>query len=180
MRFLKFNYEFPYQKCLEEVELNKDLWDVFTLRQDMEGTAHSDTKCIPLRGPDIKVGVDLDEEIKAYYTNFSDYFPVVLSELEYMLENMPELELGRVMLVSLKPGGHISRHKDTGSYAEYYRRIHIPLKSQEGNIFISDQESIHMIPGEVYMFNHLIEHEVFNNSNEERIHLIVDFRTKGS
>lgn len=178
MRFLKLDYNYPYLEALKEIESNTDIWNVFTLRQNIPNSPHKQTKCIPLRGPELKPRINLEEVIENYDTNLSDSFPFIVNSVNTLFNHFPECELGRVMLVSLDPGGHIDRHSDSGKYAEYYRRIHIPIKSLEGNIFISEDESIHMEPGGVYMFNHLIDHEVFNNSNEERIHLIIDFRIK--
>jgi len=61
--------------------------------------------------------------------------------------------------------------------AEFYDRYHIVLKSSPGTIFRCGDEQVYMAMGEVWWFNNLIEHEVLNNSIDDRIHLVVDIRT---
>lgn len=84
--------------------------------------------------------------------------------------------LGRVIINRIKPGGVIYPHKDTDHNAGYYQRYHIVLKSQPGVVFRCDQEKVFMAPGELWWFNNSLEHEVLNNSQDDRIHLVVDIR----
>lgn len=84
--------------------------------------------------------------------------------------------LGRVMINKIKPGGRIYRHADTPEHANYYRRFHIVLQSAPGSRFLCEDEEVHMDTGEVWWFNNKLEHEVINNSNEDRIHIVMDAR----
>lgn len=93
--------------------------------------------------------------------------------------------LGRVMINRIQPGGRIFKHADTPDHANYWQRHHVCLQSAPGVIFNAGDESIYMAPGEAWWFNNgkgkegdaRPEHEVFNGSAVERIHLIVDIRT---
>lgn len=86
--------------------------------------------------------------------------------------------LGRCMINKINPGGQIFPHCDTPMHAEYYSRYHIVLHSAPGSDFRCDNEHQHMATGEVWWFNNKLEHQVINNSGDERIHLIVDVRSK--
>lgn len=85
--------------------------------------------------------------------------------------------LGRVMINKIIPGGRIFPHADTPVHAEYYSRFHVVLQSQPGVVFRCDDEQVFMGTGEVWWFNNKLEHEVINNSSDDRIHMIVDIRT---
>lgn len=84
--------------------------------------------------------------------------------------------LGRCMINRLVQGGKIFRHADSPWHASYWDRYHIVLQSEPGNVFMCGDEQIWMRPGEIWWFQNAIEHEVFNNSADDRLHLIVDLR----
>lgn len=156
------------------------MWDLFTARQDTPGSAHHDTRCIILRGPDVPDGAAYTPavafnviESRDWKTSIAD-LPLVASLCIAACDRLRVKELGRVMLVELKPGGHIDRHFDDGAYADHYDRFHLVLQSDEGNTFTCGDETIHMKPGELWKFDHRSEHEVHNGSDRPRIHLIID------
>jgi uncharacterized cupin superfamily protein len=64
-----------------------------------------------------------------------------------------------------------------GRYANTMSRYHIPLQSGPGVLFRAGDEHVYMRPGEAWDFNAHAEHEVVNNSADDRVHLIVDIRT---
>lgn len=84
--------------------------------------------------------------------------------------------LGRVIINRIKPGGVIFPHADTDHNAGYYGRYHIVIKSQPGVVFRCDQDKVYMAPGELWWFNNGLEHEVLNNSGDDRIHMVMDIR----
>lgn len=98
------------------------------------------------------------------------------------------LELGRCMISRLAPGASIPAHSDRIAPAEeafpyrtplaiYYDRYHIVVSSASGTLFRTGEETIQMISGECWWFNNQLEHEVVNNSSEDRIHLIMDIHS---
>jgi Aspartyl/Asparaginyl beta-hydroxylase len=82
--------------------------------------------------------------------------------------------LGRVMVNKIKPGGRIFRHADTPVHTDYYSRFHVCLQSAPGVRFLAGDEETYMAPGEAWWFDNSQEHEVINNSNVDRIHLVID------
>lgn len=154
------------------------MWDEITARQDFAGSPHRDTRSILLRGPVNVANAQDDVECIAYPAT---QHPGIRPAFEDLLSEIPidMAELGRVMLVSLKPGGHITRHADEGAYAERFSRFHVALQSDDGNEFVSGIDAARMKPGECWWFDHRLPHEVINRSARERIHLIFDARVSG-
>lgn len=85
--------------------------------------------------------------------------------------------LGRCIINKIKSGGVIYPHCDGEEHASYWDRFHIVLSSSAGCNFRCGDETVHMNQGEVWWFNNKIEHEVVNNSADDRIHLVIDIRT---
>lgn len=92
--------------------------------------------------------------------------------------------LGRCMISRMSPGKCIYPHSDIGDdlsiYYDnepYYSRFHIVLQGLPGSIFRCGDEEVCMQTGEVWWFDNVKEHEVINNSADDRIHLVVDIRT---
>lgn len=149
------------------------LWDALTFRQDYPGSAHKDTKTIVLRGPEV-ISLAAQESLDSKDYGLS--LPATRKLVSSATALTPLTELGRIFVVSLRAGGHITRHADEGAYAAHFSRMHVSLQSDEGNDFECDGEHVHMRPGSVWSFNHRREHEVWNRSSRERIHIIIDYK----
>lgn len=84
--------------------------------------------------------------------------------------------LGRVLINRINPDGRIDPHADTPIHADYWRRFHIVLQSKPPVYFRCGAELCYMPQGTAYWFNNKLEHEVRNDSDLERIHMVVDIR----
>ncbi|CAB3731161.1 aspartyl/asparaginyl beta-hydroxylase domain-containing protein [Paraburkholderia rhynchosiae] len=114
-----------------------------------------------------------ESEDKPAFKVLTEARPIVFA----LMGSVQGERLGRVMINKIVPGGRIFPHADTPVHAEYYSRFHVVLQSQPGVIFRCDDEQVYMATGEVWWFNNKLEHEVINNSADDRIHMIVDIRT---
>jgi len=118
-------------------------------------------------------------EREAEDTAFYDHFPEVYKAVMTLASVVKAERIGRVLIAKLLSGGHIKPHKDFGAYHDYYDRFHIVL-SGKGCMFRSGSEWAHMLPGEVWWFRNSEEHEVTNNTDVDRIHIIIDFKLRGN
>ncbi len=84
----------------------------------------------------------------------------------------------RVLIPRLKPGGSIPIHKDNGKSLMEVKRTHIPLITNKNIIFKVGDTTKNLKAGEVWEINNGREHAVNNDSDEHRIHLIVDYLPK--
>ena len=81
---------------------------------------------------------------------------------------------GRVVMANLRPNGTIYPHTDDGLYWLLRDRYHLVLKSANGSRFKAGGEEVHMREGELWWFDPTVEHQAFNESDEDRIHIILD------
>jgi hypothetical protein len=98
--------------------------------------------------------------------------PIIFSLMAYVQGE----RLGRVMVNKIKPGGVIYPHADTPEHAGYFSRFHVVLQSSPGVVFRAGNEKVYMETGSIWWFDNSQEHEVINNSADDRIHMVVDIR----
>lgn len=167
----------------KELRHNDNLWSDITARQNTPGSAHTDTETIFLRWAK-------EQTIDAC---FNDLVPVeypainVLPAAKKLIDEIHGLvggELGRAIIVKLKPDGIITQHIDEGLYADYYDRFHLPIyTNSENNLYVASDdrsgEYCNMREGELWWFDHKRPHFGCNTSSVNRVHLIVDIRVKG-
>jgi hypothetical protein len=155
-----------------------ELWDVNTLRTTHPQTPHKAVSDIWLRFNEIssseKFNIDEHESVN-YPANFA--LPQARPLIFGLMARVEGERLGRVLITKLAPGGRIDPHVDGGAHAEYYDRYHIVISAGPGSLFRAGDEQVQMLTGEVWWFDNSKEHEVINNSADDRVHLIVDIRT---
>lgn len=162
------------------------LWKEDTYLRDYPQGPFGDTETVMLRFP-VKSVKATEAEVQDHLSRYDqhesiDYPPYkLLTEARPLVMNLMSYvggeRLGRVMINKLAPGGRIFPHADTPAHADYYSRFHVVLQSQPGVLFRAGAEQVSMAPGEAWWFDNKQEHEVINNSADDRIHLVVDIRT---
>lgn len=162
------------------LKVNAHLWDENKLRTQHDLTPHKQVHDIWLRFNDLALYKDdfsgvVDEHESINYPAWYA-LPEARSIIFSLMARVEGVRLGRCLITKLPPGGRIEPHVDGGEHAAYYERFHICLQSQPGIVFRTGEESVTMRPGEVWWFDNKIEHEVINNSADDRLHLIVDIK----
>lgn len=84
----------------------------------------------------------------------------------------------RILLIKLEAKKDVSEHTDGGDYLSSVRRFHIPLITNDEVFYIVNNEKISMKKGECWEINNLKPHYVLNNSDSDRIHLLIDIMPK--
>lgn len=176
----------PLALALARMEKSHGIWREDTYLRDYPQGPFGDTESVILRFPPRTVH-ETEEALRAHLAHFDQHENVDQPVFKTLPEARPLVfglmtltqgeRLGRVMINKLRPGGRIFPHADTPVHAEYWDRFHIVLQSAPGSDFRCGDENVNMRTGEVWWFNNCLEHEVTNNSADDRIHMIVDIRT---
>jgi hypothetical protein len=173
-------------QVLLAVKRRPDLWKEDTYLRDYPQGPFKQIESIMLRFPVKSVHeteAELQNHLSTYDPHESVDYPAykAIPEARALVMNLMSYvggeRLGRVMINKIAPGGLIFPHTDTKSHTDYYSRFHIVLQSQPGVIFRAGGEQVYMATGDVWWFDNSQEHEVVNNSADDRIHMIVDVRT---
>lgn len=172
-------------KLMLAIRRRPELWQEDTYLRDYPQGPFGETETIMLRFPVKRV---LEQEELARANELFDQhenidYPAykILHEARPMVMNLFAAvageRLGRVMINKICPGGRIFPHADTPEHCDYYTRFHIVLHGLPGCMIRCDDERMDMRTGDVFWFNNKLEHEVVNNSCDDRVSMVVDVRT---
>jgi hypothetical protein len=154
--------------------LRPELWNQNRLRQEYPNSPHREADDIWLRFQSLNSNV-IDEhecvEYQAWHT-----LPRARSIVHGLVRQAEGVRIGRVVITRLTPGGRIYPHADGGSPATYYERFQVGLQCMPGVSFRAGGETIEQRSGDIFWFDNTQEHEVINNSADDRIVMIVDVR----
>lgn len=184
--FHKLSSGVDIHPLLLAIKRRPELWKEDTYLRDYPQGPFKQIESIMLRFP-VKTVVETEAELEDAKSRYDQHenidYPAykLLTEARPLVMNLMAYvggeRLGRVMINKIAPGGKIFPHVDTKSHTDYYSRFHIVLQSQPGCVFRAGDEQVYMGTGEVWWFDNSKEHEVINNSADDRIHMIVDIRT---
>jgi mannose-6-phosphate isomerase-like protein (cupin superfamily) len=91
-----------------------------------------------------------------------------------------QCEKTTIRLLKLKPGSIIKEHTDKGlNFEEGEARIHVPIFTNAGVEFYLGGEKMELQEGECWYMNFNLKHRIANNSNEDRVHLVIDCQVNG-
>ena len=187
--FLKVAEGVQTRALLNAIYRQSDLWKADDFLRRFPQGPFGETDTIYLRFQE-HVQVENDEELRLYTENRLaghdlhecpwrdeiNALPEARAHIMALMAATGATRLGRCMINRIVPGGRIFPHADTKWHAGYWDRYHLVLQSAPGNTFRCGDETVWMREGEIWWFQNAFEHEVINNSADDRIHLVMDLR----
>jgi Aspartyl/Asparaginyl beta-hydroxylase len=172
-RYLKLDIALPYKEMCAEAFA---LLDKFSPHRGDEDSQGWESLTIHGLGWDkhenydvygYKKGKDASNDMS--WTEIADKCPVTV---KWLKEIFPCAKYGRVRFMLLRAGGKIALHSD--SSIKLIENINVALNNPVGCKWIwGDGEEIIMEPGGVYAMNLHYHHSVINESNQDRMHMII-------
>ena len=149
---------------------NNKLWDNFCFRQKTF-EVHKETKTIPLI---------FDTDFRLKNPTYLNEYEIFKNEFKLLKNKLTKIYgkgfIIRAILVMLKSNSKIDRHIDSGESLSVCHRVHIPIITNKNVLFEIDNEIKNLKEGEMWEINNSEKiHSVVNNSDTDRIHLIVDW-----
>jgi hypothetical protein len=159
----------------KEIRENDHLFGEFNARKNA-GPVHEEMTDIWVRYGDINGMIES-----------GDYSKIASEHDSIWLQDLPECKkicfqvmslvdgerLGGVLITKLPIGGRIKPHKDSGWHADYYDKYYVPIENEKGSVFGFDDGVIDPEIGDVWAFDNSYNHWVENNTNKERVALII-------
>lgn len=172
------NYTFLGEIDPQEIKdflktLNEDEWIEDSIRQNTFD-AHKYTETIPILWDfkflsEVRVG-----RKRKYYEHYSN--TTFSSSLKEKLKEFYGYgKVIRILITKLKANKDITAHVDNNQGLELCHRVHIPIITNENVLFYIDGEEKNMKQGEMWEIDNQKMHWVKNQSDEDRIHFIVDY-----
>jgi hypothetical protein len=170
---------FPVSQCLQEIDSNPDVWDRYTLRT-AGYTPHSKISDIWIRynawenyqGDRARFNSEHDS---VWYPAVAQ-LPSVRSLVMDVFNYVQGERLGGVLITKIPPGCMVRPHIDTGWHATYYDKYAVQLRGDNRQAFCFESVQLSTMPGDLYTFDNSKLHWVVNNSDEERMTLIICIR----
>lgn len=112
---------------------------------------------------------------------YTGKFSAVRELADWMFNTVQGQAMGRIMIVNLAPRGKVLAHIDPLDYFAMYSRFHVPIKTNAGVIFSGGPGTPeeHMPQQTLCQLNNRLLHQLENNSDENRLHVIVDIAVEG-
>lgn len=146
-------------------------WFLDTSRQD-HYYVHKDTVSYFIYNANLqwKSGQEFKVETKSNDSQLLELVEPIIKDLERIHEGVR----GNVLLIKLKAKQNIAIHHDSGDYLMLSRRNHIPVVTSDDVFFGVGADKVNMKAGECWEINNSRLHFVDNNSDIDRIHLLID------
>ncbi len=164
---------FEIDGIVDEVSKYQNEWFIDTSRQETY-LSHKDTLMYQLQFMDYDWYPELPVDTHAVNSFKTD---VAKSQYNYIVRSMESAFDGKVVrseLVVLKANKKVSPHVDGGQMLNISRRCHIPIVTNDNVFFTVFKNRVNMKPGICYEINNGMPHSVENNSELDRVHLILD------
>jgi hypothetical protein len=152
-----------------------ELWDQNTARTEHADSPHHGLSDIWARYA--APGDDGSQPHRSVWYPAADLLGIKAMCLDVMRAVDGE-ELGGVLITRIPPGAMCRPHVDRpGWHAEFYEKVAVQIESAPGQRFCFEGESLETRPGDVFWFDNAHTHWVTNDTNHERITLIVCVKT---
>lgn len=113
-----------------------------------------------------------DEKILSLFQNLVS---LVKTKLRQIFKTYKNPVITKLVFAKLLPNSIIHEHTDNAKMLRIVQRIHIPVFTNPDVIVEINNKQFYMEHGKIYNFNNTLPHSVSNNSNKDRIHLIIDY-----
>lgn len=162
------------------------LWKLITNRQKM-AYALRNTEMVVLRRlvgdfSNIKSTNQFNQEMAVDDTEILKRNPLFQEAVKWLEESLisagaTKVEWGRIFFSKHFANSDIDIHTDEGKYFDYYDRFHFVIDQTDNeNIFHIRDEDVKLLQGHFYWVNNHVPHWLKNQSNKDRINLIIDAR----
>lgn len=179
----KIDITFDSKPLKNALNIHADLFGEYPHRGEAPGSPHSEMKDIWVRYGDIKPCIEsndfsgiADEHDSVWY-DCIEKIPEVMTPIFDLMRVVEGERLGGVLITKLPPGGQIQPHTDSGWHAAYYDKYYAVVQNKKGASFYFHDGVIEPEEGEIYWFDNSNMHWVKNETDIERIAMIICIKT---
>lgn len=165
----------------QQLAANPELWNQHRHRTQAYESPHSGVSDIWVR---YRAFDQFDGDVHAFHSgeHESAWYPCIAQipaawSLARRVRRLSGKDhLGGVLITRVAPGGRVEPHVDTGWHAESHEKYIVQIKGDQRQAFCFDEAEFRAEDGDVYWFRNDVRHWVTNESDRERISLIVCVR----
>ncbi len=126
-----------------------------------------------LKFPDSSPGSHLRATCTGHWETWRELVEPILVVVGERL-GYEEFETSKILLSSLLARSAVPVHVDTNPSSQVPHKVHVPISTHPNVVFTVDGRSRHLCRGRAYEINNLRPHGVENDSDHDRLHLVVE------
>jgi hypothetical protein len=179
MNFRLIADDFDLKPLRDRLVSHPELFGLYDFRGTAYESPHSKMRDIWVRFNDVQPFLErgslagiCEEHTSSWYPvayEMPEVFPIVIK----LMEQVQAKRLGGVLITKIPPGAGVDPHIDKGWHADYYEKYYVPILNSDGATFNFPDGAIAPKDGEVYWFRNDVSHWVINDSDTDRIAMIV-------
>lgn len=170
LKYIRLPFDFDVPLLQQEVNrLARQHWQLHYQIRHYEGN----WSALPLRSVDGRS----DDIFISPLANTEYKETAILQKAPYLQQVLSVFQcpLLAVRLLKLEAGATIKEHKDADlAFEKGEIRIHIPVQTNNEVDFYLDKERMQLQEGECWYMNFNLPHSIYNKSNMDRVHLVID------
>jgi hypothetical protein len=163
--------QFDISQLKNLVENFDSEWQINTSRQRSEYTHRYTESYFIYSHP---LNWKLNTPYKIQQICFDSNVMSLINPIVKELEDFHNGKVGQCLLIKLKGEKDIHPHNDSGDYLMNSRRHHVPIITNQNVFFTVDNKTVTMKEGECWEINNAKIHSVVNQSDLDRVHLLID------
>jgi hypothetical protein len=168
---------FKVENALRDIKLHPHFWNKYRARAMAYNSPHTKMSDMWLRYNNYQNFngdlVEFNREHVSVWYDEAHKMPSVMNLVFQVYNYVQGRQLGGVLLTKIPPGGKVEPHVDSGWHASYYEKFAVQLMGNEWQSFRFEGYSLSAQPGELYTFDNSRTHWVTNDSDEDRMTLII-------
>lgn len=172
------------EELKKEVFSVYDEFDKYSFRRTFPNSPHAQMTDLWVRYNDVTPYIEagsldgFDNEHDSVWYPIADKLPSLKKVIFNLMREVEGERIGGILITKLNPGGKILPHTDKGWHAQYYDKFFVPIQIKEGAVFGFTDGDIHAKEGDAWWFDNSKPHWVNNDTDIDRIAMIVCIRTE--
>lgn len=165
---------FEVERLVMELDAHPEFWNLHPHRV-FNNSPHREADDIWVRAIE-HWGKEFTGPHESVWYPCCEQLPVIKKFIEEFASQKGSKTIGGVLITRIPPGKQVYWHKDGGWHAQAHRKWIVLLKADHNQVFEFEGEALQGESGECFEFENEYPHRVINNSDKERISLIICLR----
>lgn len=177
MTIAKISEGIDVSRLVEQIDSTPSVWNRHRERTQSYESPHNAISDIWVRYNDIanlSGGMEAfnGEHESVWYDVLND-IPAVNEIVNHVFDLVGGKQLGGVLITKVPPGEMVAPHIDSGWHAGHYEKFAVQLKGSKDQAFCFEGCELRPEPGDLYTFDNSKLHWVINESDSDRMTLII-------
>lgn len=166
---------FDVRPLQAELAAHPSIWNEHRMRTRDANSPHREASDIWVRFLPVDDLLSNHEQLIDWYP-VAQKLPTAKDIARNLMDEVRGIYLGGILITRIPPGKQVYPHIDRGWHARTFEKFAVQIKGNDHQGFHFDEKTLITRDGDLFTFDNAFPHWVTNNSDEDRITLIVCIR----